>query len=119
MIATLAAREIAPCPLRIAVLMLHIKEISRGNMNINVAFSVLGLCTKEEKDQYILDLKTFSNEKIMCMEKVAGKNGAPQMCSQRVMKEKGMCSYHARILRFQARSKRLPEDQHWFCMQIK
>ena len=102
MITTLAAREIAPCPIRIAILMLHIKEIAMGNLNINVAFSVLGLCSEEERDQYLSSLRTFTNERIMCMEVLTAKNGAQQMCSQRVMRGKEICSYHARSLRFRA-----------------
>ena len=76
--------------------------IAMGNLNINVAFSVLGLCSEEERDQYLSSLRTFTNERIMCMEVLTAKNGAQQMCSQRVMRGKEICSYHARSLRFRA-----------------
>ena len=85
--------------------MLRVKEISSGNLNINVAFSVLGLYTKGERDQYLYDLHIFIIEKIMCMKMLVGKNGSHRLCSRRVMRGKNMCSYHARNLRFRARAK--------------
>ena len=100
MMTALAARELAPCPIRVAVLMLHLKDISMGAVNVNVAYNVLGLCERADKERYLLGLRTFANEKIVCMQTVKTKDGKQQICYLRAMKGKEMCSYHTRNLKF-------------------
>ena len=102
MITSLAARELSLCPIRIAMLMLHLKEISNGTINANVAFSVLGLCDRVERNTYLLS--TFSEEKKMCMEMLETKDGKQQMCALRAMRGKDMCSFHMRDLKFKGRT---------------
>ena len=95
MMVTLASREIAPCPVRLAALMLHLKDIADGSLNINVAYNILGLRDKLQKKTYLSEAKVFAEAKMTCMQVLEKKSG-PQICGQRVMTGKTICSYHAR-----------------------
>ena len=95
MMVALASREIAPCPVRLAALMLHLKDIADGSININVAFNILGLRDKLQQKTYFLEAKVFAEAKMTCMQVLEKKSG-PQICGQRVMTGKAICSYHAR-----------------------
>jgi hypothetical protein len=98
MIILLAAREIAPSSVQIAVLMLHLKDISEGKLNANVAYSVLGLCDESERDAYLSDLKLFRPS---CRDLVRCKGGSSRACGQRVMYGKDSCSYHMRKKKYE------------------
>ena len=51
---TLASREIAPSHVRLAALMLHLKDIANdGSLNINVAYNILGLRDKIQQQNYL------------------------------------------------------------------
>ena len=58
MMTVLAARELAPYPIRVVVLMLHLMNISMGAVNVDVAYNVLGLCERVDKERYLLGLRT-------------------------------------------------------------
>jgi curved DNA-binding protein CbpA len=96
-ISSLAAREIAPSQSSIAALMLHLTDISHNSLNINVAFSVLGLGSQKEKKAYLNDLCIFTADKISCMEALAVKKGG--ICGSKVMRCKTVCSYHFRRMK--------------------
>ena len=95
MMVALASREIAPCPVRLAASMLHLKDIADGSINVNVAFNILGLRDKLQQKTYVLEAKVFAEAKMTCMQ-VLEKRSGPQICGQRVMTGKTICSYHAR-----------------------
>ena len=96
MMVTLASREIAPSHVRLAALMLHLKDIANdGSLNINVAYNILGLRDKIQQQNYLSEAKVFAEAKMTCMQ-VLEKRSGPQICGQRVMTGKTICSYHAR-----------------------
>ena len=40
------------------VLMLHLMNISMGAVNVDVAYNVLGLCERVDKERYLLGVRT-------------------------------------------------------------
>jgi hypothetical protein len=98
MITSLAAREIAPSPIHMAALMLHLKDISDGELNANVAYSVLGMCSRDEKDAYLSHIQSFTNKNITCLQ-INKRSSGKMVCGQRTMKGKSMCSYHVRKIK--------------------
>jgi hypothetical protein len=99
MITSLAAREISPSPVHMAALMLHLKDISDGQLNVNVAYNVLGMCNREERDEYLSHIRYFTEKNMTCLQINERSNGS-MVCGQRVMKGKMMCSYHVRKVKF-------------------
>lgn len=105
MIVSLATREIAPCPIRIAALLLHIKDISDGILNVNVAYNVLGLYSRSQKDTYLAATKILTGPGSACKQMVESKS-VSRVCGARVMRGKNVCSYHNRKIKFALSSKR-------------
>ena len=105
MIVSLATREIAPCPIRIAALVLHIKDISDGILNVNVAYHVLGLYSRSQKDTYLAAAKILTGPGTTCKQMVESKS-VSRVCGARVMRGKNVCSYHNRKIKFAGPSKR-------------
>ena len=107
LIISLATLELTPCPIRTAMRVMYLKDISNGNLNVNVAYNILGLCNAVDRELYLLSLHAFTNEKIMCAQVVRGKGVSQKRCSHRAMKGKEMCSYHMRQLKFHGRTQQV------------
>ena len=114
MITSLAAREISPSPVYMAALMLHLKDISDRQLNVNVAYNVLGLCNRDEKDAYLSHIQSFTEKNMTCSQINERSNGS-MVCGQRGMKGKLMCSYHVRKVKF---AKNYPFLHIVFVLQI-
>ena len=104
MIVSLATREIAPCPVQVAALVLHIKDISDGLLNVNVAYNVLGLCSRPQRDIYLAAAKALTGPTSTCR-KIVESKGISRTCGARFMRGKNVCSYHNRKIKFARLSK--------------
>ena len=92
MMCSLASRVIAPCGATLVAGMLHLRDIASGEVDHNIACSVLGLSSEKQRRKYLTSVKSFSDSNSSCVHSIAGK----KVCGKRVLNGKDECSYHAR-----------------------
>jgi hypothetical protein len=91
MVARLTTRDRAPSPYKKAVLQLHLAHIADGNVDHNVACTVLGLSTLGQKVKYLADMKACASVHPSC-QALSSKSG--RLCGKKAQYGKQFCSPH-------------------------